>query len=120
MSCLPFVMVLWLAFLIPAAPLAAACWFFGRPRVTRFKWESALLVVPFLIWLLLVMIEKKGKSSLNAAGEPFLLGCGVALVCVARVVVGKKWKERTLALSLFGACCLLAIGLWAFMPTLPE
>ena len=120
MSCCPFFFALWLAFLIPAAPSAAACWFFGRRRVTWLKWEYTLLLVPYLIWLLLVMIQDKGKSLSNVAAEPFYLGCGVALACVVRVVIGRKWKEETLAAWLFAACCLSAIALWAFMPTLPE
>lgn len=120
MSCVPFFFAFWLPFLVPAVPVAAICWFFGRRRVTWFKWEYTIIIVPYLIWVLFIMIEDKGKSLSNAVAEPFYLGCGVALACVARVVIGKKWKERTLAVSLFAAICLLGVALWGMTPTLPE
>ena len=120
MSRLPYLFAFWLLFLIPAAPVAAACWFFGRARVTWFKWEYALLIAPYLVWILLVAIEDTGKSLSNAVGEPFFLGCSVALACLVRVVVGKREKEKVLAGGLFAACCLAAIALWALTPSLPE
>lgn len=120
MSYISYLFVFWLPFLIPTVPAVAACWFFGRRRVTWHRWELAILVVPYLLWWVLVLVECKGKSLSNAAAEPFYLGCGVTLACVARVAVGKKWKESTVATVLFTGCCLLAIAVWAFVPTMPE
>ena len=113
-------LLLWLAFLVPALPVGAACRFFGRRRTTWFQWEYTLLVAPFAIWSLLIMISAKGKSLSNAVAEPFFLGCGVALICIARVVIGKILNEKTLAISLFTFVCLLAIALWKLTPMLPE
>ena len=119
MDSLPLFIAFWIPFLIPAAPVMGLCWFFGRRRVQWFKWEYSLLVVPYLVWLPLLMIDG-GKSLRNATEEPFYLGCGVALACVIRVLVGRESNQKVVALVLFVAVCLLAVGLWAFVPTMPE
>lgn len=120
MSGTPFLFLFWLSFLVPAGPALAGCWFFGRRRVTWEKWETAILLAPYLVWLILVIIDCKGKSLSNVIVEPFCLGCGVALACITRVAVGRKLNEETVAIALFVASCVLAIALWAFVPALPE
>lgn len=120
MGGLAFGAFFWLPFLLPAAPVAAACWTLGRRRVAWRRWEYTLLVVPFLAWLGAMLADDSGKSLSNAVAEPFWLGCGVAAACVLRVIAGRRLDERVVALSLHAACCALAVGLWALVPTLPE
>jgi len=120
MICLPFTLVLWLSFLFPAGIVMATCRMAGRQRVNWFKLEYAFLIVPYLTWVILVLMNDKGKSLSNAIGEPFLLGCCVAIASLIRLAVGRKCNEALLAASLFAGCCLLAIALWAFVPILSE
>ncbi len=120
MSSIPFLIILWLVFLIPAGSITAICRFLGRHRVTWQKWELAILLAPYGVWMILTMLSSTGKSLSNAIVEPFCLGSGVALACIARVVAGRKWNEDMLAISLFVACCVLAVALWAFMSAIPE
>ena len=66
-----------------------------------------------------MMVDSTGKSLANL-GEAFWLGGAAALAPIARVAAGQKVKQNLLAMGLLIGVCSVAIGLWAFVPGLPE
>jgi len=118
-----FVVGMWLAFFLPGGLLAGLCLLLGRRRVQWFKWEYALLVVPYLVWLLTffgicAIGGGDGKHINNALGEPLLLGFGVALACIMRVLEGNRFNQKATATALFSVACLLAVVIACFVPNM--
>lgn len=118
METIPTVFVIWGFYLTPFLPIAAAVWFFGRRRVQWNRWDFALVVLPFAVWMALMMVNSSGKSISNLA-EAFWLGCAAPLAPIIRVSVGQKTNQKVLAIGMLVVVCLAAVGLWALVPGLP-
>lgn len=106
-------------YLVPLLPVAGAVWFFGRRRVEWNHWDFAIVLLPFAVWAAAMIANSSGKS-LSNLGEAVWLGCLAPLAPIIRVAVGRRVNQRFLALGLLVGVCLVAIGLWAFVPGLPE
>jgi hypothetical protein len=106
-------------YLMPFLPLAGAVWFLGRKRVQWNHWDFALALLPFAVWATLMVVDGCGKSLANVV-EAFWLGCATPLAPIIRVTVGRHANQKIIAIGLCVAACLTAIGLWAFVPGLPE
>ncbi len=106
-------------YLVPLLLVGGPVWFFGRRRVQWSRWDLAVILLPFAVWAVLNMINDTGKSLSNLV-EALWLGCFAALAPIVRVVVGGRVNQTLLALGLLVGVCLVAIGLWAFVPSLPE
>ena len=119
METVEIVLVTWGLYLMPFLPVTGVAWFFGRKRLQWNRWDFALFVLPFAVWAAAMMVDGTGKSLANL-GEAFWLGGAAALAPIARVVAGQKVKQNLLAMGLLIGVCLVAIGLWAFVPGLPE
>lgn len=113
------IFVSWFFYLVPLIPVAAPVWFFGQKRVQWNGWDFALAALPFATWAILMMVDATEKSLSNLV-EAAYLGCIAIPVPIVRVVVGKKLNQKILAFVLLVGVCLVAIGLWAFVPGLPE
>jgi Na+/proline symporter len=83
------------------------------------RWDFALALLPFAVWILLMITNGTGKSLANLA-EAMYLGCMAPLAPIVRVAVGDKANQRLMALGLLVGMCLVAISVWAFVPGLPE
>lgn len=116
---LGIMLVCWFLYLVPLIPVAAPTWFYGQKRVQWNRWDFALAALPFAIWAILMMVDATGKSLSNLV-EAAYLGCIAIPVPIVRVVVGKKLNQKLLAFVLLIGVCLVAVGLWAFSPGLPE
>jgi hypothetical protein len=113
------VLVTWGLYLLPFLLVAGVVWFFGQKRVKWNRWDFSVIVLPFAVWALAMMIPVRDKSLSNLV-EAFWLGCAAPLSPVVRVMVGQKVNQNFLAIGLLVTVCLAAIGLWAFVPGLPE
>ena len=113
------VLVAWGLYLLPFLPVAAAIRFFGQKRVQWNRWDFSLIVLPFAVWTVAMMVPVRDKSLSNLV-EAFCLGCAAPLSPIVRVVVGQKVNQERLAVGLLVIVCFVAIGLWAFVPWLPE
>lgn len=107
-------------YLVPLLLVAGPVWFFGRRRVQWNRWDFAVLLLPSAVWAVSMMVNDSGKSLSNLAFEVPVLGCTAALVPIVRVVVGRHVNQKALAIGLLLGVCLVAIGLWALVPGLPE
>jgi hypothetical protein len=114
------VLVTWGLYAIPFFPIAGTVWDFGRKRVQWNRWDFAVILFPSTVWAVAMMIDGTGKSLSNLVLEVPVLGCIAPIAPIVRVVVGRHANEKILAIGLFIVICLAAIGLWAFVPGLPE
>jgi hypothetical protein len=112
-------LVVWWLYLMPLLPVAALIWFFGRRRVQWCRWDFAVVLVPYIVWIVAMMFDDAGKSLSNLV-EAFYLGCSASLAPIIRVIVGQRANQKWLAIGLLIGICLVAVGLWAFVPGLPE
>jgi hypothetical protein len=112
-------LVAWWLYLMPLVPVAALIWVFGRRRVQWCRWDFAVTLLPCIVWIAALMFNSTGKT-LSNIGEAFYLGCSASLVPIIRVIVGQRANQKWLAIGLLISICLVAVGLWAFVPGLPE
>ena len=114
-----FLLTVWLLYLVPFLLVGGPVWFFGRRRVRWNHWDFAIVLLPFAVWAVAIMVNGAGKSLANLV-EALYLGCAAPLAPIIRVVVGERGNQKLVAFVLLLGVCLVAIGLWAFVPGLPE
>ncbi len=103
-----------------AIAICGLVWFWGKRRV-QWTWiDYSSPIFPAMLWIILIYINDFGKSLTNAAVEEFLLGCSVIAAPVIRLIIGKNINQKLLAIILLIILCFIAVGLWVFMPPLPE
>jgi hypothetical protein len=109
----------WGIYLMPFLPVAGMIWFFGRRRVQWNRWDFSMVVLPSAVWITLLMVDATGKRMPNLI-EILYVGCAAVLAPIVRVMVGGRGDQPLTAWGLMVTVCLAAIGLWAFVPGLPE
>lgn len=108
-------------FAIPCGLLCAITWIRHRKSI-RLDWADwFLLVLPWAIWIGLVVGGYREKSLSNTV-ESVVLGIATGLFFVAR-----SWSVRLtrrpqsqLALASLVASSLAAVAIWVLVPALPE
>jgi hypothetical protein len=87
---------IWLFYLVAAAPLSVLVAFLGRRRTEWKLWEASVFVVPFSVWFLCCLCHlllfplSENKGILQPFVESFVLGLGVPILSLVRVIVGRK------------------------------
>ena len=77
-------LISWLSYLLPTIVLCLPIWILGRKRVKWLRWELiSILVLPFLVWFILVILNLKPKSLANV-GELAYLGYLTPLGAILR------------------------------------
>jgi hypothetical protein len=99
-------------YLPPAALMSSPFWIFGRRRARWIWWEFAILIVPYIVWVACLFINKRGKGLQNVL-EMFWLGCTVPLAAIVRVLIGSRVNRKVVASSLIAIYSVAAIVLWA-------
>jgi len=113
-------LISWLSYLLPTIVLCLPIWILGRKRVKWLRWELiSILVLPFLVWFILVILNLKPKSLANL-GELEYLGYLTPLGAILRVVIGRRGNSELVASGVVLLYCVLALGLYWFFPVLPE
>jgi hypothetical protein len=116
----PVLMLLWLAFYLPAS--LASCspaWWFGRKRVAWSLGDSLVLVVPFLVWASLLVIDDTGKSWGNL-WEAVLVGLAAPLAPILRIAAGNRIDRRLAVVVGILMVSLVGVMLWAWVPAISE
>jgi hypothetical protein len=111
--------LVWGLYLVPLLPVAGPIWFFGRRRVQWCRWDFAVTLMPYIVWMAAMFINARDKSLSNLV-EAFYLGCATSLVPIIRVLVGQRLNQKVLSVGLLVMACMTGIVLWAFAPGLPE
>lgn len=103
------------------AALSAPILFFGRKRVGWARWEMLALVVPFCVWVLLMLSPlSTGRKSLANLGEPVYISFAMPVLALLRVALGKRLTERAYAASFITALCVVAAAVFFMVPFKPE
>jgi hypothetical protein len=119
MEALTLCAVVWWIYLLPLIPVAGSVWYFGRRRVQWNGWDFAIVLLPVVVWIGATMVNSDYKTLANCA-EALALGCMAPLAPIVRVIVGQRGSQRWLAIGLLMGVCVVAAGLSAFVPLLPE
>ncbi len=115
------IFLIWLMHAALAGVFLAPVVIFGRRRVHWHSWELLVLVLPFTIWSVLMFSELAiGKKSLSNHAEPIYFAAAIPVAALIRVALGTRMSERVSAGCLIAAVCLVAVGVFFFVPPLPE
>jgi hypothetical protein len=113
--------IAYLLFAIPCGLICAITWIRHR-TIVRLGWADRLiLIVPWVIWICLVVSGYRDKSLSNVV-EAALLGLASGLIFLVRSwsVTHVQRPQWQLALASLAASSLAAIAVWALVPALPE
>lgn len=114
-----FVASFWIVHLAIAGLLSAPIVFFGRHRAQWRPWDLIVFVAPYWSWSICMLIDNSGKSLSNLV-EMLCVTVFVPIALLVRCAVEHpRWRGFVTA----GITVLLsglAVGLWAFVPALPE
>jgi hypothetical protein len=111
--------IAWFVYAAIAASLTAPIVFLGRKRIFWETWEFLALVIPYFVWLGLMLSDFKPKSLSNLV-EPILIGFAVPVLALLRVSLSRKMDERLLAAGLITILSLVAVAVYWVVPCLPE
>lgn len=121
MSLISFMLFLLLIYALPLVVICVPVGFWSRSVRWRW-WEFLLLIVPFAVWIGLVLLfDGKNKTLSSAVIEPLLAGCAACLPVIGRAVGPRVGLSRDVLywLGMSGAC-LLVLATYVFVPALPE
>ncbi len=119
-TCILFFLGACWAYLIPAVPVTALARYFTKVSHPWYVEDKLMLVIPFMVWAICFFAWPSNKSLSNLGGEPFLLGCLMILSPIGKHLLGSRINERKLSQSMIFLISLVGIGIWLWMPPLPE
>jgi hypothetical protein len=106
---------------VVGAVLAAPILYFGRKRADWANWELLALVIPFCVWVVLMLSPlSTGRKSLANLGEPIYISFAMALLALLRVAIGRRLSERACAAGFITVLCVIAATVFFMVPFKPE
>jgi uncharacterized membrane protein len=113
--------LIWLAHAAIGAGLSAPILFLGRKRIGWARWELLALILPFCLWVVLMLSPlSTGRKSLANLGEPVCISLAMPVLAWARVALGTRITERVYAASFLAALCGIAAAVFFMVPFIPE
>jgi hypothetical protein len=113
--------LIWLAQAVIGAALSAPILFFGRKRIGWANWQLLALIIPFVVWMILMLSPfATGRKSLANLGEPVYISFAMPVLALLRVAIGTKITERVYAVAFISALCVVAAAVFFLVPFLPE
>jgi hypothetical protein len=119
MEVLALMLLLWLVHCLFAGFLSLPLIIFGRKRAHLEGWESIAFLLPFSVWAVLMVISDSGKSLSNLV-ESQIIALAIPLAVAIRIGIGSFEGRRSYSALLILGLCNFAVGLYFFMPSLPE
>lgn len=122
MSFISFILIAWMVHLIVVAVLVSPIVFLSRKRVQWHSWELLAVVVPFSVWMGLMVSDLSSgiKSLSNLVVEPGILGLTLALGALARVAMSDRLSDRTASRMTLLILCFGAAAVYWSVPGLRE
>ena len=113
-------MILWYPlFAVPVIVGSGLVYLFLRKYIVLTKYHFLSLLLPWLIWVGLGIVDGTNKSALNLF-EAILLGMFVVILFLIEAMSSaNKTKIDYFPQFALGLSCLMAALLWAFVPGLP-
>lgn len=120
MSLLPFLIIPLLAYTLLAS--LGLLVVLGLSRKTLEAGLLAAYLLPICAWLVLVLINGKGKTLANAVFEPVILAVLVCILAVVHCLVDRQGllSSRALDIVTVALSVLVALSVFFLMPALPE
>lgn len=122
MSFIPLILIACMVHLVVAAVVVSPIVFFSRKRVRWHSWELLAVVVPFCVWLGLMLSDLSNgiKSLSNLVVEPGILGLTLALGALARVAMSNRLSDKTASRMTLVILCFGAAAVYWSVPGLQE
>jgi hypothetical protein len=112
---------IWMIQAAIGATLSAPILFLGRKRIGWANWELLALIVPFCVWMILMLSPlAANRKSIANLGDAFDIGLAMPVLALIRVAIGKKITERVYAISFISTLCVVAAAIFFLVPFLPE
>ena len=106
---------IWMVQAAIGGALSAPILFFGRKRVGVALWEFLALIIPFLVWMALMLSPlATGRKSLANLGEPIYISFAMPVLALIRVAIGTKISERVCAVSFISFLSIVAAAVFFF------
>jgi hypothetical protein len=111
---------IWVEYACFASLASAPIFYLGRHRT---RWNSVdflALVLPFGVWLgLLLALGGVGKSLANLC-EPFVFCAAVPVAALIRVMAGGRVPDRVCSMAMVVLLCIFAALVYLWTPIWPE
>jgi hypothetical protein len=112
---------IWFVHAVVGSALAFPILYLGRKRVGWARWELLALIIPFLVWLLLMLSPlSTGRKSLSNLVEPIYISFAMPFLALLRVCLGRRVTETVYAACFISALCMVAAAVFFMVPFLPE
>ena len=108
------------AYIIPVFLITVLARYFTKVNKPWNIEDKLILAIPFIVWATFFFVWSSNKSLSNIGVEPFLLGCSMILSPIAKYLLGSRINEKRLSLFMIFLISLVGIGIWLWMPPLPE
>ncbi|HEY5911121.1 MAG TPA: hypothetical protein VJA21_11010 [Verrucomicrobiae bacterium] len=116
MGVLGTLLLLWSTHAVIAAAMAAPVLFLGRKRIDWANWELLALIIPFCVWVVLMLSPLSiGRKPTNLV-EPLFVSFAMPVVALLRVAAGRGFSERVQAASLIALLCGVALTAFFIVP----
>jgi peptidoglycan/LPS O-acetylase OafA/YrhL len=113
--------LIWSMHAVVGAALAAPILYFGRKRAGWANWELLALVIPFCVWVVLMLSPlSTGRKSLANLGEPIYISFAMPVLALLRVAIGRRLSERAYAAGFITVLCVIAAAVFFMVPFKPE
>src|SRR5262249_23542182 len=119
MTMIALYLLLWIGYMFYAVTLSAPIVYFGRKRVLWNTLDLLALVLPFGVWVALMVSGEVGKSLANF-GDYSLIAGSVAVAACIRVLVGKRFPAEPCSIVMLVMLCVVAACVYWWSPPLPE
>jgi hypothetical protein len=121
METLGTIILIWSAHAVIGSALASPILFFGRKRIGWANWELLALILPFCVWVVLMLSPlSTGRKSLANLGEPVYISFAMPVLALLRVAVGRRLSETVYAASFITVLCVIAATVFFMVPSKPE
>jgi|SRR5690625_33427 len=120
MSIAPF---LFIAFAIYIIPAAIGSLLIARVAGKGFSSPVLLyLTMPIFSWLIFVFLRDKGKSLSNLVVEPLVLAVAVCIMIAGYLIIEHRGVllGKSLEVLIGAFLFIITVGVYLWMPTLPE
>ncbi|HKI70531.1 MAG TPA: hypothetical protein VKA67_13155 [Verrucomicrobiae bacterium] len=115
------VFLIWTAHAVIGAGLSAPILFIGRKRIGWANWELAALIIPFCVWLALMLSPlSAGRKSLANIGEPVYISFAMPVLALLRVLWARRISEKVYAAIFLTALCVVAAIVFFMISLKPE
>lgn len=120
MGMIPFFVFAWLFHVGVSAVIVSPVVLLTRKRVHWHAWELLALVLPFSLWMTLMIRNDSAKTLSNLVVEPCILSVVLAVGALARAALSRSLSERSAIVGIVAGVCLIAAGIYFAVPALPE